>query len=282
MKRAPEDTESLGCHSSPDMEDECYRKRASSIADEKALVASRSVAKRRRQNKRQELEDLEAEVGGAERHLQRLDALVNALNDAAKRWVWGALEENKHKAPLGCRFCNVPYQEAGQSGQVLYDSVDGLVEHMLFRHAVDLKSKGGGVEEIKAFAVELPDAAELNTLKTDSDSESESEDETNETSMDSSEESAESKRRVRLRRNAASARKSRMRKRMMLERWRMTLPALRFRALILEMALAALPRSAVVPAPYAEQPDVVAAAFALISCAVVSPGKGFKPMNDNA
>lgn len=263
------------------------------------LLRERSTAQKRRQSKREELTKLSAFIHELENKLSKLRSRLDSLTEPERQQVI-AYQSRAGAPPMGCRLCSVLDRRDE------FSTVDRLVHHFRVHHASDLRQRGDDFV-LQAYATEVPteEAAEnSDNDDNDSDNEDSPEELVKSSSVDSI---SEMKRKLRLKRNAASARKSRKRKRVQLERWRMIFPMLRFEVETLEEAFAqvccnsnnshhtqlpaaaaaaiasssssvASPRVVVhhphhhhVMAQFDAEPDVVSAAFALIGCSLSAP-----------
>lgn len=236
------------------------------------LLRERSTAQRRRQCKREELNTLGNAVADLEAKLAKLQAHVEALTPGVRAKVLAA-QARAGVPPLGCRLCSILDRVEE------YATIERLIQHLRMHHAADVRNRRDDLELIR-FGTEIPEEDTEGSENNDSDSDDDMPDIAPSSSPDMADPSnLDIKKKLRLKRNAASARKSRKRKRVQLERWRMLLPMLKFQVAILEKALAAIcaPQNVIpVPPPRpqpAVEPDVISAAFALIGCSVTSQQK---------
>lgn len=221
------------------------------------LLRERSTAQKRRQCKREELVKLSAIIHDLETKLAKLKTRVDGLTEPERQQVMAA-QARAGNPPLGCRLCSILDRREE------FATLDRLIHHFRVHHTSDLRQRGDDVE-LQAFATEMP--SEDSPDMSDDDGTNDSDEDTPEelgksSSVDSL---LEMKRKLRLKRNAASARKSRKRKRVQLERWRMMLPVLRSQVDTLETALTSI-CTARTRYDFDAEPDVVLAAFALIDC----------------
>jgi chromosome segregation ATPase len=227
------------------------------------LIRERSTAQKRRQSKREELTKLGATIHELESKLGKLRSRLDSLTEAERQQV-SAMQARAGTPPMGCRLCSVLDRREE------FSTVDRLVHHFRVHHASELRTRGDDFV-LQDYATEIPseEAAEASDNDDDSDNEDDAEELVKSSSTDSI---SEMKRKLRLKRNAASARKSRKRKRVQLERWRMILPMLRFEAETLEAAFNQLanasPHSV---SQFDAEPDVISAALALIGCSLSAP-----------
>jgi hypothetical protein len=229
------------------------------------LVRERSTAQKRRMFKREELTKLNAAVQELEVRLAKLNIHLESLGENARREVLAA-QARAGSPPIGCRLCSVLERRDE------FNSIERLLNHLRLHHGSEIKVYARDEIQLLRFGTDIP--SEDSTLSDFDDNDSDDDSyETHPASPSSGDSSMEAKRKIRLKRNAASARKSRKRKRVQLERWRMMLPTLRFQVESLEGALASHTK-AIEPEEYCAEPDVVSAAFALIGCSLSSPRCG--------
>jgi len=236
-------------------------KRSNDTEDKMAkLLRERSTAQKRRQSKREELGKLGATIQELESKLAKLRTRVDSLSEPERQQI-AAAQARAGSLPLGCRLCSILERREE------YATIDRLVHHFRVHHASDLRQRGDDFE-LQSFATEIP-SEESADMSDNEDGNMDSDDDTPEELVKSNSVDSlpDTKRKLRLKRNAASARKSRKRKRVQLERWRMILPGLRFQVETLETALASV-RFPASTYQFDAEPDVVSAAFALIGCSL--------------
>ena len=193
------------------------------------LLRERSTAQRRRKSKREELNQLSSAIQDLESQLAKLKLFLDSLPETSRREILATVTDYG-TPPLACRLCSVLEKKEE------YPSVERLTHHVRTHHASDLRHRGVEFDLVK-FCTEIPNEdAEMIDIDDDSDFEDSSNSNTMDQPISTVDDLAEQKRKIRLKRNAASARKSRRRKRVQLERWRMLLPLLRFQIDALEKA----------------------------------------------